>query len=182
MWAFSDESERANQMLLSIVLCGPEDVGAARADLRRLLLAGQRRIHTSAESGRRRRELLATVASCGGVSAVVLTYRRPMGIDRVAGRRVLLEAAAGIAVERGVTTWTLDDQNRAQRARDRASIANALRGLDPDPRLVYEGYDHRPSHTEPLLWAADAVCWAVGAGGDWRRRVAGITEIRELGG
>jgi hypothetical protein len=25
---------------------------------------------------------------------------------------------------------------------------------------------------EPLLWVADAVTWAVGAGGDWRRRVA----------
>jgi hypothetical protein len=33
---------------------------------------------------------------------------------------------------------------------------------------------------EPLLWAADAVCWATGAGRDWRRRVAGFTEVRDL--
>src|SRR5262245_11126631 len=32
-------------------------------------------------------------------------------------------------------------------------------------------YDHRSSDTDPALWAADAVCWAVGAGGHWRRRI-----------
>ena len=41
-------------------------------------------------------------------------------------------------------------------------------------------YDHRLSSGEPLLWAADAVIWAIGAGGDWRRRVANIADIVRL--
>lgn len=42
-------------------------------------------------------------------------------------------------------------------------------------------YDHRRSHTEPLLWAADAVCWAAGAGGDWRRRLGTPLTVVDVG-
>lgn len=180
MWAFSDESERANQMLVGIVFVSPADIGPVRAELRGLLLAGQRRIHTSDESARRRRVLLDTIARTDGLRAVGLIYRRPAGVDRVQGRHLLLGAAACLVVERGVTAWTLDDQHPAQRARDRASIAQTLHHLHPDPALVYDGYEHRRSHTEPLLWAADAICWAIGAGGDWRRRVEAILTIDEV--
>jgi hypothetical protein len=31
-----------------------------------------------------------------------------------------------------------------------------------------------------MLWAADALSWAVGAGGDWRRRVDMIVTIRHV--
>ena len=41
-------------------------------------------------------------------------------------------------------------------------------------------YDHRSSTSEPLLWAVDAVVWAVGAGGDWRRRVDPIVTVRRV--
>jgi hypothetical protein len=35
---------------------------------------------------------------------------------------------------------------------------------------------------EPLLWVSDAVAWAMGAGGDWRRRVEPmIDEVVRLG-
>ena len=50
MWAFSDESERANRMILVVAMAPPSAVHAARAQLRELLLPGQRRIHTSDES------------------------------------------------------------------------------------------------------------------------------------
>jgi hypothetical protein len=36
-------------------------------------------------------------------------------------------------------------------------------------RLILESRES--SHEEPVLWAADAIAWAVGAGGDRRRRV-----------
>lgn len=164
-------------MVLSVVLVPTGAVDDARAQLRGLLLAGQRRVHTAKESPRRRRVLLDTVARTEGFSAVVLRHRRAQGVDRLAGRHLLLQAAAGLVVGSGATAWTLDDQDPTQQVRDRASIAHALGGVD---RRLHPVYDHHPAHAEPLLWAADAVCWAVGAGGDWRRRIAGILTVRDI--
>jgi hypothetical protein len=178
VWAFSDESERAGVMLLAVVTIDPRAVDDARRALRGLLLRGQRRVHTAKESPSRRRAVIDTIARIEDLSAVVICYRRLEGVDRIRGRHLLLQAATGLAVGSGVVSWTLDDQDPAQRARDRASIAQALSGVDHHLRPTY---DHRPSHGEPLLWAADAICWVAGAGGDWRRRVAGQVSIREIG-
>jgi hypothetical protein len=177
VWAFSDESERAGVMLIGVVLISPGDLAAARAQMAGLLLPGQRRVHTTDESDRRRRAVLDTVARTKGLSAVVLRYRRWLGTDKPAARRLLLQAATGLVVGAGVTVWALDDQVPAQALRDRASIAHALAGVD---RHLHPAYDHRPSRSEPVLWAADAVCWAVGAGGDWQRRLSGVVTVRDL--
>lgn len=104
--------------------------------------------------------------------------RRAEGTTKPAARHLLLQAATGLVVGTGVTAWTLDDQEANQKMRDRAAIAHALAGVD---RRLHPVYDHRPSVSEPLLWAADAVCWAVGAGPDWRRRVQTITTITDIG-
>jgi hypothetical protein len=172
VWAFSDESERAGVMLLAVVTIAPVDVGAARMALRSLLLSGQRRVHTSDESPRRRRALLETVSAVDGLAGVVWRYRRPPGTDRVAARRLLLAEAARALVAAEVTSWVLDDVHPAQRVRDRDAIVRVV-----GHSLVY---DHRRSHTEPLLWAADAVAWAVGAGGHWRAQLSAVIEIRDI--
>jgi len=117
------------------------------------------------------------VGAIDGLSVTVLRYRRPAGTGRTAGRHLLLQAGAGLVVGSGVTSWVLDDQDPAQRVRDRASIAHALVGID---RHLHPGYDHRPSRSEPLLWAADAACWAAGAGGDWKQRLAQVLDIRAV--
>lgn len=176
MWAFSDESERANTMLVAVVLVPPVTIDDTRAELRGLLLAGQRRVHTAKESPRRRRLLLDTIARTEGLAATVVRLRRPTGVDHVAGRRLLLQAATGLVVRSSVTAWTLDDTHPAQRNRDRDTIGHTLQRLDA--RHVV--YDHRKSHTKPLLWAADAICWAAGAGGDWRRRVETVVTILDV--
>ena len=178
MWAFSDESERAGVMLLGVVLIKPGDLAAARAQMAGLLLPGQRRVHTSDESDRRRRVVLDTVARTGGLSAVVARYRRPTGLGRLAARHLLLQAATGLVVGSGATAWALDNQDPAQVVRDRASIAHALEGVD---RRLHPAYDHRPASSEPMLWAADAVCWAVGAGGEWQGRLGGTVIVRDIG-
>jgi hypothetical protein len=177
MWAFSDESERPGTMLLSVVLIRPADMPTARVRLNGLLLPGQRRVHMAKESARRRRTVLDTLARTSGLSATVILCRRSTGVDKQTGRHLLLQAATGLVVGSGATAWILDNQNPVQAALDRASIAQALGGVD---RRLHPTYDHRPSRTEPLLWAADVVCWAVGAGGDWRRRLGDMTTVREL--
>ena len=47
MWAFSDESERANVMLVAVVLVPTSAVEGARSMFEGLLLAGERRLHTA---------------------------------------------------------------------------------------------------------------------------------------
>lgn len=177
MWAYSDESERAAVMLMAVVLVDPGEVATARRQLRGLLLGSQRRLHTSDESAGRRAQILDTVAGIDGLAATVIRYRRTESVHKPAARHLLLQAATGLVVGSGAVSWTLDDQEANQQARDRASIAHALRGVD---RHLHPVYDHQPSTTEPLLWAADAICWAVGAGTIWARRITGIVTVRDL--
>jgi hypothetical protein len=35
-------------------------------------------------------------------------------------------------------------------------------------------FEHRSARVEPMLWIADAIAWAYGAGGDWRALVGSI--------
>jgi hypothetical protein len=176
-WAFSDESERANTMLMAVVLISPGRAAAARTVMRSLLLPGQRRVHMAKEGARRQRAVLDVVSSIEGVATLVVRLRRPMGIDRVAGRRMLLMATLELLVERGVTYWTLEDVPPSQRSRDNDTIGHVLRDRPGRPELVY---DHKKGHEDPMLWVADAVGWAAGAGGDWRRRIARVATIVEL--
>jgi hypothetical protein len=40
----------------------------------------------------------------------------------------------------------------------------------------------RRVHEEPLLWVPDAIAWAVGRGGDWRRRAEPLLDkVVDLG-
>jgi hypothetical protein len=164
-------------MLVGVVLVPPGAVTDTRSSLRGLLLPGERQVHTAKESPRRRRVILDTIAGIEDLTAVVIRYRRPPAVDRTRARHLLLQAATGLALSAGVTSWVLDDQDPAQRARDRTAIAHALAGVDHELRPTY---DHRPSRDEPLLWAADAICWAVGAGGDWRRRITSVLTVRTI--
>jgi hypothetical protein len=179
VWAFSDESERADKLIAAVVFASPSAVPHVRATMSGLLLPGQQRIHTSDESARRRRALLDAVARIDHIDAVALRLRRSKGADRVACRQRLLEEATGLIADRGVTAWTLDDMPPAARNRDRNTIGHAVADLlaNPGRRLVY---DHRASRDEPALWVADLIAWTVGAGGDWRRRIGPITEIRDI--
>jgi hypothetical protein len=177
MWAFSDESERANTLIFSVVTGSPQAIREARAALRALLLPGQRRIHTSDESARRRRLVLDTIGCLDDIHATALCFRRPAGVTRVEAPRTVLHAATQLVAAQRVVAWILDDQDPAQLARDRATIARALRQPGNEATLTY---DHRPSDTDPALWAADAVCWAVGAGRAWRRRIDPVLTVQQI--
>ena len=99
MWAFSDESERGSLMLLGLLLVPAGAAHDARRELRSLLLPGQRRVHTSDESARRRRQLLDVVAGLDA-AAVVFTMRRGADVRRVEARSRLLVAAVAEVTRR----------------------------------------------------------------------------------
>jgi hypothetical protein len=59
--------------------------------------------------------------------------------------------------------------------RDRSVVINEMQRQGRPNGFVYE---HLAARLEPNLWAADAVAWAYGAGGDWRRRILGLVDIQ----
>lgn len=176
-WAYSDESERANTMSMTVAMIAPARAGEIRSTMRGLLLPGQRRVHMAKEGARRQRAIVDVIGSLQGVEAVTARLRRPMQLDRVEARRHLIEHVLDLAIARGVGSWTLEDVPPSQRARDNDAISRVLRLNGAQDRLVY---DHRRSHEEPMLWIPDVLGWAVGAGGDWRRRTRGAVEIQEV--
>ncbi len=169
-WAFSDESERADRVLFGLTLVPAGVVKDARRTLRGLLLPGQRRLHMSKESPRRRREILAVLTDIE-MSTMILELRRPPGTSRVDARSRLLVAGAEIVAALGVSIWVFDSQDDMQLHRDR----QVLGGLG-----VTAVYDHRANHEEPLLWVVDSLLWAYGAGGDWRRRADPMIDVRRI--
>ncbi|HEX9856702.1 MAG TPA: hypothetical protein VGC47_15430 [Acidimicrobiia bacterium] len=68
------------------------------------------------------------------------------------------------------------EAREGQDERDRAAIYRAL-GSDPNPPLTYS--HHTPTN-EPLLWVPDAVAWAWGRGGSWRRWIQDLGMVRSV--
>lgn len=80
----------------------------------------------------------------------------------------LVDDLVGVRASRLVLE-TLDSQLRA----DRATIGERLEKHGRQQPLVFE---HRRAYEEPLLWAADALAWSYGAGGEWRRRIGPVLD------
>jgi hypothetical protein len=165
--AFVDESARPGHYLLACVTVHPGRVNATRSALRGMLLGGERRLHLVNESPQRRRALLSGVARLDVRASV---YWTPGRSD--SARPKLIEAMVADLVDRDVRRLVFE--SRAELDVFDRRLLGHLRRADvlPDSLL----YDHMRPHEEPLLWAADAVAWAIGAGGDWRRRIAPIID------
>lgn len=86
-----------------------------------------------------------------GTSGRTLAEAREGALTELAARLVELE----------VTSWHLEGMIGHQQDRDRVVIASALGSIDGGDEVIY---DHVAPHTEPMLWAADALAWAVLAG------------------
>ncbi|SDF63636.1 hypothetical protein SAMN05216553_102439 [Lentzea fradiae] len=162
MWhGFLDESRRGTTYLVVAVVVRPRELDGVRSALRRLVRAGQRRVHFKKESDSRRRELVARMRRMG-LRAAVWTVRDS---DDIRARRLCLSAAATWLQELGVTRLAVESCAH-QDLRDRQTLAAVLEKVD-DPFV----YEHLRPAEDPVLWASDAVAWCFGAGGDWRQRV-----------
>jgi hypothetical protein len=86
-----------------------------------------------------------------------------------------LRALVPSLLDLGVTRLVIE--SCSQDHRDEQVIQPILNERDAD----WFTWLHSAPAAEPLLWAADATAWALGKGGDWRRRVdrivSGITTL-----
>jgi hypothetical protein len=128
---------------------------------------GSRRPHLSAEGPARRRRILAAYAALGAEAHVAVAVH-DRGDDQVARDRCL-GAVLETCRDLGVGRLTLDTRHPDRDRQDRRTIALRLRAAPFDL-----DYLHRGSRNEPLLSLPDAIGWAWGAGGEWRRLVAPV--------
>jgi hypothetical protein len=168
--AFADESVRRDYLICAaIVPC--TDVARVRRMVRELCLPGQRRWHFAKESASRRRKIISDLAGSGLFQVLVCHARGDGPVARAACLAELLPMLA----DRGVTRLTLECR-QGQDSADRRTLHDAMAKLGIDME-----YAHRRPHEECCLWCADAIAWAYGAGGDWRRRVLPVvTAVRRV--
>ena len=171
--AFVDESQRGRFYLVCVVLVDPGDLPAVRAELRTMLMPGQRRLHFVNERARRRR-LLLTAMSKLPVRARVYTSTNKEPIARRQALAAILSESRDVGMDRIV----IERRETSQDTQERRQIAVAIRAGNAPAALSYQ---HLSGYEEPLLWIADAVAWSYGAQGNWRSRVNEILEyVRDV--
>ena len=169
-----DESLRPGRYLLGCVVVDAPIAGTLRREVRKLLLPGQRKIHFQDEGSRRRRQLL-TQATAMELDVTVYVCVHAMGRGAEEARA---ECLAALVRELQTTDRSTDlfiESRDGGNDIDRATIIAARRR---DPLLNFE---HLLPAADPLLWLPDVFAWAVGAGGDWRRRAAPPARVIEVG-
>lgn len=165
--AFVDESRRKGTYLVAVVIVDPGDLSRLRKLLLSLLFPGQKELHFKKETPERRKLIMSRLCAAG---VDVRIYSRSCTYGDEAARQDCLAALTLDLLAIGVVRLVLD--TREERDIHDAHTIRAALGVHPKETLMT--YEHMYSHTERLLWIADAAVWCHGAGGDWPRRAKGV--------
>ncbi len=170
--AFVDESIRGQRYLMACVLVQAHDMPAIRSDVGALAGTKTSRVHFNSELDSQRQVLLETFATFSIESFVVICRRRH-GVTEFEARTRCLAHIVGALQLRSVDRLVIES-----RQDDRDDERTIHRHRQREPRLVFE---HRRGSDEPLLWIADGVAWAVGAGPRWSDLLGrGLSQIIEV--
>jgi hypothetical protein len=170
--AFVDESIRGQRYLIGCVLIEARHLTGVRRATAALVGEGKR-LHFHQELDSMRRSALELIASMP-VRVTIVVRTRSHGLSEFHARDACLAEIVRLFQERSVPRSTIES-----RQDDRDDQRTIVRSRRSEPSLVF---DHRQGLREPLLWIADAVTWAYGAGGRWLPLVEplldGVTELR----
>lgn len=173
MHVFVDESERTSYLVCAVFVA-PAELHGVRRLMRQSLRPGERRIHFVKEQPSRRRLLLSAL----GTTSLRARIYSATGPAPAARHACIEQLVQDLGSREGGCTRLVIESRDGRDEQDRHTIFTSLRAGQGPADLSYEHF--RP-HEEPLLWPADAICWAYGAGGDWRRRVDPLLEkVTEL--
>lgn len=161
-FAYVDESKRGPYLMCAYVATSADKRAITRA-LRELATGG--RLHMKDESDGRKRLILKLLCELEISSSLYWSRIKPQ------------HQARALIIEHGI--WPKVVKERVQ-----AIVFEAEDGQDErDRQLLYRlsrrdvvtaefKYGHNIPAQEPLLWIPDAIAWAYGEGGDWKRRVS----------
>ena len=169
--AFVDESIRGQRYLMGCVLIEARQLTRVRLATAALVAPGKR-LHFHQELASTRRSALELFATMP-VRVTIVVCARTHGVSEFHARDACLAAIVRLLQERSVPRLTIESRQDDQDDQ-RTIVLSRL----PEPSLVF---DHRQGLREPLLWVADAVTWAYGAGGRWLPLVETmLDEVTEL--
>lgn len=169
--AFVDESIRGQRYLMGCILVEARSLPFVRPVVESLALHGGR-VHFHNESARRRRLILGAFAELP-VEAMVVIAQRRHGVTLFDARERCVSWIVGVVQSRAVPRLVIE--SRHDDSEDERTIRRARRS---EPHMVFE---HRLAAEEAMLWIADGVTWAVGAGAAWSALIEPIlTSVVEI--
>lgn len=166
---FIDESMRGGTYYIAAAVFASDDLAPARKELRSLLLPGMRRLHMTEQKDGFKKTILTALRGTG-LEARVYSCRAKLDVARPA----CLEAAVLEALAIGAERLVIENHSGARA--DRRLISHLVSA----GRREALRYEHVDGFKDPLLWAADAVVWAFGAGGRWRSVVDPLISAHRL--
>jgi hypothetical protein len=160
---FADES-KSKRYLFGVISIANSKVDDARKLVRSLTLPGQRSLHFSKESDRRRTRLLSAMLRLEMQIFIIQTDMPDGPEGRAAALDGLMQLATGLgssslSIERDDSSHNADQKRLKQGLADQKEISF---------RIQYR-------HEEPMLWVADAVAWS------FQRRDKHYTKLKAYG-
>jgi hypothetical protein len=160
---FVDES-KADGFLLAAAPIPCSAVSRIRAEVTRLHLPRQVRLHFTTESPQRRKQIIGAFASLGDISAIVYDASG-FGKDGKAGRDAAIARMAASAAMMPASRIILE---RDDSVVDQDSAIIKAQLVEAGVEHVV-GVDHLRAREEPLLAIPDALAWCWTKGGEWRK-------------
>ncbi len=169
--AFVDESIRGQRYVMGCVPVEARHLAMLRPAIESLAVTTSR-IHFNNESAKQKRLVLDAIAQMP-VQVFATVCRKDHHVDEYRARAESVAEIVRRAQQLAVTNLILES-----RQDDRDDVRVITRVRQPQPILRFE---HRPGKQERMLWAADAVTWAIAAGPAWSGRLGAVlTDVIDI--
>ena len=163
--AFVDESVPGRRYLMACVMAEARHLPELRPVMRALAIHDRGRFNN--ESARRKRFVLSAIAEMP-IGVFIAVGQRGHGVTELAVRNACLTAVVERVQWHGVPRLVIESRDD-----DREDERHLVCVREPEPWLVFE---HRRATAEPMLWVADAIARAHGAGANWRLLIEPVVE------
>jgi hypothetical protein len=157
---------------MGCVLVEARHLGPLRRSIEGLASGVAPRVHFNNDSDRQKRRVLDAIAEMP-IEAFAVMCTKSHSTNEFQARAACVAEIVRQVQRREVANLVLESR---QDDRDDERVISRTRTREP--MLVFE---HRTARHECMLWIADAVTWAVGAGSPWRDRLGdSLTDVIEL--
>ena len=160
---FADES-KSKRYFFGVISIPASQVENARKLVKSLRLPGQRSLHFSKESNRRRALLLNAMLQIE-MQIFIIQTEMPDGLE---GRTAALDGLMQLALGLGASSLSIERDDSSHKADQKRLMQGLRHQAGISFRISYR-------HEEPMLWVADAVAWS------FQRRDRNYAKLKSYG-